>query len=97
MTMAELETAVRLKLAITVVVLVDDALSQIKAAQERKKFPVSGTTFGDLDYDGMAKGFGITACDVRAPEACRDALRNPSSDRPSLLVAHIDPSAYRLD
>ena len=97
MTMAELETAVRLRLAITVVVLVDDALSQIKAGQERKKFPVTGTTFGNLDYGDVAHGFGITACDVRAPEACRDASRNPSSDRPILLVAHIDPSAYRLD
>ena len=97
MTMAELETAVRLKLAITVVLLVDDALSQIKAGQERKKFPVTGTTFGNLDYGEVAQGFGITAWDVRAPEPCRDALRKPSSDRPSLLVAHIDPSAYRLD
>src|SRR5438132_3696887 len=96
MTMAELETAVRLRLAMTVVVLVDDALSQIKAGQERKKFPVTGTTFGNLDYGEVAQGFGITAWDVRAPEPCRDALRKPSSDQPSLLVAHLDPSANRL-
>ena len=96
MTMAELETAVRLKLAITVVVLADDALSQIKAGQERRKFPVTGTTFGELDYGEVAHGFGIKACDARTPEACGDASRNPSSDRPILLVARIDPSAYRL-
>src|SRR5207244_1279144 len=45
MTMAELETAMRLELPVIVVVLADDALSQIKAGQERKGFPVVGTTF----------------------------------------------------
>jgi acetolactate synthase-1/2/3 large subunit len=96
MVMAELETAVREKLGITVVVLADDALSQIKAGQERKGYPVTGTTFGKLDYVALAKGFGITGYDVRTVPEFREALRAGSSKKPNLIAAHVDPTAYQL-
>jgi len=96
MVMAELETAVREKLGVTVVVLADDALSQIKANQERKGYPVTGTTFGGLDYMALAQGFGITGREVRTVAECRDALRTRSTDRPTLIAARVDPSAYDL-
>jgi thiamine pyrophosphate-dependent acetolactate synthase large subunit-like protein len=96
MLMAELETGVRLGLGVTVIVLVDDALSQIKAAQERKAYPVTGTTFGGLDYVALAKGFGIIGREVRTVEECRDALGTRSSEAPMLIAAHVDPSAYQL-
>jgi acetolactate synthase-1/2/3 large subunit len=96
MVMAELETAVREKLGVTVIVLADDALSQIKAGQERKGYPVTGTTFGALDYVALAKGFGITGRDVRTVAECRDALRARPSDVPTLIAAHVDASAYQL-
>ena len=97
MVMAELETAVRLKLGVTVVVLADDALSQIKAGQERKGYPVTGTTFGPLDYVALAKGFGISGFDVRTIAECRTALRTSPPDAPTLIAAHVDTSAYQLD
>jgi acetolactate synthase-1/2/3 large subunit len=96
MLMAELETAVRQKLGVTVVVLADDALSQIKAAQERKGYPVTGTTFGGLDYVALAKGFGITGHQVRTVAECRKALRDRPTDAPVLIAAYVDPSAYQL-
>src|SRR5688572_22449889 len=96
MVMAELETAVRQKLGVTVVVLADDALSQIKAGQERKGYPVTGTTFGKLDYVALASGFGMTGHDVRTVAECRVALRSGSSDAPTLIAAHVDPTAYQL-
>lgn len=96
MVMAELETAVRERLGVTVVVLADDALSQIKAGQERKGYPVTGTTFGKLDYVALAKGFGLTGHEVRTVAECRLALRAGSSDTPNLIAAHVDPSAYQL-
>ncbi len=96
MVMAELETAVREKLGVTVVVLADDALSQIKAHQERKDYAVTGTTFGALDYVALAKGFGMTGHDVRTVAECRAALRTGSPDKPNLIAAHVDPSAYQL-
>jgi acetolactate synthase-1/2/3 large subunit len=96
MLLAELETAAREKLGVTVVVLADDALSQIKAAQERKGYAVTGTTFNALDYVALAKGFGIKGHDVRTVAECRDALRDRPSDAPVLIAAHVDPSAYQL-
>lgn len=96
MVMAELETAVRERLGVTVVVLADDALSQIKAHQERKDYAVTGTTFGRLDYVALAKGFGMTGHDVRTVAECRAALGAGSSDKPNLIAAHVDPSAYQL-
>jgi acetolactate synthase-1/2/3 large subunit len=96
MLMAELETGARERLGVTVVVLADDALSQIKAGQERKGYPVTGTTFGGLDYVALAKGFGITGREVRTVAECREAVRARSPDRPTLIAARIDPSAYQL-
>ena len=96
MLMAELETAVRERLGVTVVVLADGALSQIKAGQERKGYPVTGTTFGDLDYIVLAKAFGIAGHEVRTVAECRDALRAAPTDAPILIAARVDPSAYEL-
>ena len=96
MLMAELETAVREKLGVTVIVFADDALSQIKANQERKGYPVTGTTFGGVDYIALAKGFGITGHDVTTVAECRQALRERSTDEPTLIAARVDPSAYQL-
>jgi len=96
MSMAELETGVRLGLGVTVVVLVDDALSQIKAGQERKGYPVTGTTFGPLDYSKLAAAFGTDGIEVGTEAECRNAFQTAPRDRPLLVAAHVDPSAYRL-
>src|SRR5207237_309141 len=59
MSLAELETAARLGLALTVVVLADEALQQIKAAQARKEFPARGPTFGWLGpFDVLTQAAG---------------------------------------
>lgn len=97
MTMAELETAARLGLGVIVVVLADDALSQIKAGQERRGYPVTGTTFGSLDYVALARGFGAAGYDVTSEAECRRAIAAARDARgPSLIAAHVDASAYQL-
>jgi acetolactate synthase-1/2/3 large subunit len=97
MSMAELETGVRLGLGVLVVVLVDDALSQIRAGQERKGYPVIGTTFGSIDYAKLGEAFGVEAHVVTTTAECRDAFRAPSNDRPTLVAARIDAGAYRMN
>src|SRR2546426_1575125 len=96
MSMAELETGIRLGLGVRVIVLVDDALSQIRAGQERKGYPVTGTTFGSIDYVKLGAAFGIEARTVTTLAECRDAFRAARRDRPVLVAARIDPSAYRI-
>ena len=96
MSLAELETAVRLRLGLTVVVLADDALSQIKAGQERKGYPVTGTTFGSLDYPKLAAAFGVEGIVVSDVASCRAAFAKTPRDRPLLVAARIDPRGYQL-
>jgi acetolactate synthase I/II/III large subunit len=97
MSVAELETAARLGLALTVVVLADEALQQIKAAQERKGFPVTGTTFGALDYRALATAFGADGVEARTLDECGAAFRDAArSTRVTLIAAHVDPAGYRL-
>jgi acetolactate synthase-1/2/3 large subunit len=97
MSVAELETAARLGLAITVVVLADEALQQIKAGQERKGFAVTGTTFGALDYRALATAFGADGVEARTLDECRAAFSAASrATRVTLIAAHVDPDGYRL-
>ena len=97
MSVAELETAARLGLALTVVILADGALQQIKAGQERKGFPAIGTTFGALDYRALATAFGADGVEVRTLDECRAAFRDAArAARVSLIAAHVDPAGYRL-
>lgn len=97
MVMAELETAARLELGILIVVLADEALSQIKAGQERRGYAVTGTTFSGIDYIALAGSFGIDGHEVTTLDELRAALRDVASlRRPRLVAAHIDPSAYRV-
>ena len=97
MSVAELETAARLGLALTVVVLADEALQQIKAAQERKGFAVTGTTFGAVDYRALATAFGADGVEVHTVDECRAAVRDAArSARVTLVAAHVDPTGYRL-
>ena len=97
MSVAELETAARLGLAITVVVLADEALQQIKGAQERKGVAITGTTFDALDYRALATAFGADGIEARTLDECRVAFRAASAaTRVTLVAAHIDPAGYRL-
>jgi thiamine pyrophosphate-dependent acetolactate synthase large subunit-like protein len=86
-----------MELPVITIVLADDALSQIKAGQESKGFPATGTTFRGLDYVSIARGFGIAGYDVTTAAECRDAFEAACrSKQPALIAAHVDPSAYRL-
>ncbi len=97
MVMAELETAARLGLGVLIVVLADEALSQIRAGQERRAYPVTGTTFSAIDYIALAGSFGIDGHEVTTLDELRGALEGASAlDRPRLVAAHIDATAYQV-
>jgi acetolactate synthase-1/2/3 large subunit len=97
MLLGELETAVRRALPVTIVVLVDDALSQIRAGQDRKGIPATGTVFRRLDHVALAKSFGATGREAQTAGECRQAFEWAARQQgPTLIAAHIDPSGYRL-
>jgi acetolactate synthase-1/2/3 large subunit len=95
MTLAELETAGRLRCPVVVVVLCDRALHLIRIHQERKGFAADGVDFGPIDFAGIAPGFGARGVRVRAlPEldaAVRAAL---ADDGPTVIEVAIDPRDY---
>ncbi len=97
MLLGEIETAVRLRLPILIVVLADGALSQIKIGQERRGYPPTATTFGRIDYVALAKAFGARAVEVRTRDECRKAFSDLPDQMPVIVAAYIDPSAYRLE
>jgi acetolactate synthase-1/2/3 large subunit len=95
MVLAELETAARLRLPITVVVLSDRSLHLIRLHQERKGFQASGVDFGPIAFADIASGFG---CDgVRAttwPEFDAAIVGALTADRPTVIEVLVDPADY---
>ena len=97
MFLGELETVVRRELPIVAVILADQALTQIKLGQDRKGLPATGTTFGPLDYVGLARAFGADGAEIHRLNECRDVLRWAVERRaPTIVAAYIDPECYRL-
>src|SRR5581483_6252526 len=97
MLLGEIETAVRLRLPILVVVLADSALSQIKLGQERRGYPATATTFGRIDYVALGNVFGARGIEVRTRDECRKAFSQQPDGVPTIVAAHVDPSAYKLE
>jgi acetolactate synthase-1/2/3 large subunit len=64
----ELETAVRLKLDLVVLVIVDDAYGMIRWKQAVDRFPDYGMTFGNPDFRAYAESYGATGHAVVATE-----------------------------
>jgi len=95
MCMGELLTAVREQLPILTVVFADDSLSLIEIKQQARKLPPAGVALGGIDWQAIARGFGVRAfgatngCELeRALDAARDARG------PALIEARIDRSNY---
>lgn len=71
----ELETLARLKLPVTVVVMNDAALSSIKVKQVKRNLPSVGVDFGEPDYAGIARDFGLLGMKATSREEFRKAFQ----------------------
>ena len=95
MRMAELQTAMQLGVAPVIVVLSDQALSQIKIKQIKKGLSVVGTEFRAPDYVRIAEAFGGRGISVGTEAEYADALKEAlQSNSFTLIQARIDPSQY---
>jgi acetolactate synthase-1/2/3 large subunit len=95
MCMGELLTAAREQLPIVTIVFADDSLSLIEIKQQARKLPPFGVALGGIDWQAIARGFGIrgfgatNGCELeRAIDAARE------SRAPALIEARIDRSNY---
>ncbi len=95
MRMSELQTAMQLGVAPVIVVLNDQALSQIKTKQLKKGLAVVGTEFRSPDYVKIAEAFEARATSVGTETEYADALKGAlTSEVLTLIEARIDPSRY---
>ena len=96
MVAAELETAARLRLPITIIVFNDAALSLIEVKQEQKGYAGTSMRYAGPDLAALAPSFGVAAR-VATDEAGLTAALVAALDAtgPTLIDARIDPSGYR--
>jgi len=97
MYLGDLETAVRERLAIVIVVLADAALTQIRMNQSRRGLELTGTTFSAIDYVALARSLGTDGREVTTADECTAAFRWAlGRDLPTVIAARIDPRCYEL-
>lgn len=95
MALAEMQTCVREKLPIVVVVFDDQEIGLIRIKQEIKGLPRHGVALGGLDWEKLAQGFGANGVVVDTENGLADALRHASeADRATVVAVRIDPSGY---
>jgi acetolactate synthase-1/2/3 large subunit len=96
MVAAELETAVRLRLPITVIVFNDAALSLIEIKQEQKGYAGASMRYAGPDLAVLAGSFGMRSWTVTDEAGFTSALiAAQRAQGPTLIDARIDPSGYR--
>ena len=89
----ELETAVRLKLNLVVLLLEDHAYGMIRWKQAVDEFPDFGMTFGNPDFVRYAEAYGARGTRVREIGELRPALEQAFADGGvHLVVVPIDYS-----
>ena len=71
----EVETAVRLKLNLVVLILQDNAYGMIRWKQAVDDFPDYGLTFGNPDFVKYAEAYGATGSRVESTEGLASTLR----------------------
>jgi acetolactate synthase-1/2/3 large subunit len=96
MRLGDLETAVRERLPIVVVVFNDRALNMIKLQQDRRGFARAGTAFApDTDFAAAARAFGWQATRVEDEASLDAALQQALAEgQPWLIEAMVDPEGY---
>ena len=93
MTLAEIETVVRLDLDVTVVVFNDAALSLIEIKQIDGQGDANAVRYGMTDFAAIASGMGMPATVVESRKALREELDRARTG-PRLIDARISPDAY---
>jgi acetolactate synthase-1/2/3 large subunit len=89
----ELETAVRLKLDLVVLIIEDYAFGMIRWKQAVDNFPDYGMTFGNPDFVRYAESYGAAATRVNAAAELAPALEHAfAAGGVHLVIVPIDYS-----
>lgn len=92
---AELETARRLHLPLTVIVLVDGELALIRLAQDKRDVARVGTAFTTSDIAMVARGWGAAVHEVNEESRLHEVLcAAETSGGLDVVIVPIDASQY---
>jgi acetolactate synthase-1/2/3 large subunit len=92
----EMATWARLKLPLTLVVMVDGHLTQVRRRQERRGYSLKSSTFQRVDFAALAKSLGIDALTATTSAEYRAAVEKAvAANRPVLVEAVLDGMEYR--
>jgi acetolactate synthase-1/2/3 large subunit len=92
---AELRTAARENLPLRVIVFDDRDLTLIRMKQVQRGYREDGVSIGDVDWCGVAGGFGVHALAVHDETSLDRALAETAAHPgPVLIAARIDPCTY---
>jgi len=95
MTMGEIETCVRERLELVVVVFNDSSLSLIDVAQQRRGYPTTGVRYSPVDFASAARALGAWARRVETLDELSVAIREaPRLAGPVVIDAVVDPAEY---
>ncbi len=95
MTAGELETCVRERLALVIVVYNDSSLSLIDVAQARRGLPTTGVRYGAVDFARVAEGFGAWGRRVTTLAELDDAVSAAMAvNGPAVVDVVVDPAEY---
>ena len=95
MCLAELGTAARERLKVTVIVFNDRSLSLIRIKQERLGYPAAGMSLDGVDWQAAAATFGVPAWRARNDDEMARCLQDAAAtEGPALVEAVIDPGTY---
>jgi acetolactate synthase-1/2/3 large subunit len=98
MTMAELETAVRERLRIVVLVFDNERFGTIRMHQERRGEEPVGTDLGPIDFAAVARACGARGVRVESDDAFEPALRQAlAGDRPTVIQLALDRAWLSVD
>jgi len=93
MLMAELSTAVRLKLPVKVILLKNNSLSEVRFEQQDLGNPVYGCDLEPIDFVAFAKACGAAGFRCEKPEEVHPAITAALGfDGPALVEAVVDPN-----
>jgi acetolactate synthase-1/2/3 large subunit len=96
MCVGELQTAVRERLPITVIVFGDGSLSLIDVKQQQRGYRRAGVTIGPVDWPSLAASLGLRAFRAVNEAQLVQAIEAAAGDGagPCLVEAQVDPTGY---
>ncbi|NND50641.1 MAG: thiamine pyrophosphate-binding protein [Rhizobiales bacterium] len=92
----DLATLARLDLPIIQIVMVDNAMTQVKSRQLKQGYSTQATDFQVIDYCEVARSLGVEAARADTVESFRTAIAGAlKSARPTTIEVILDASEYR--